>query len=76
MNRQDLINEVKAEYARLADLEGREHHHDTRWNSITPEAYYEKLLSQVISDIEGGQFDGYSSGLSIVEAVANRQSHI
>lgn len=70
MNRGELIEQVKNEYARLADVESRQHMiHAT--SDISAEAYYENLLNKVEKEIENGTFDRFSSGLAIVEAVAN-----
>ncbi len=69
MNRNELIQQVKEEYASLAHSENQQHFHQTA-TDITPEAYYEKLLNAVITEISNGKFDNYQSGNSIVNAVA------
>lgn len=69
MDRQQLTREVKAEYARLADIESRGNF-TAQVGVPSPEAYYEKLLGEVLAGIDAGRFDGFSSGLAIVEAVA------
>lgn len=68
-NRQALIAGVKAEYARLADMESRDSFVNTP-GAMVPEAYYEKLLDQVLAGIDSGQFDKFSTGQEIVDAVA------
>lgn len=70
MNRDKLISQVKDEYARIASSESQQHFHQTT-TDITPEAYYENLLSNVISEISNGTFDNFKSGEEIVNAVAN-----
>lgn len=74
MNRDDLISQVKSEYSRLADMESREGFRNQTDGGVSPEAYYEKLLSKVINGINAGRFDDCGSGLEIVEAVANHKS--
>lgn len=74
MRREQLMSEVKNEYARLADQYSRE----TFISSTVEnnEAYYEKLLQHVLSGIRDGRFDQYQSGKEIVEAVANDKSRL
>jgi len=67
--RQNLINQVKEEYANIASHESQQHFHKTT-TDITPEAYYEKLLGAVITEIESGTFDNCRSGAEIVNKVA------
>lgn len=69
MSRDDLIQQVKEEYANLASSENQQHFHQTASN-ITPDAYYEKLLNAVISEILNGTFDNCKSGTEIVNKVA------
>ncbi len=69
MNRDDLIAQVKNEYASIASSESQQHFHQTT-TEITPEAYYENLLGAVITEISKGTFDHFSSGTAIVNAVA------
>lgn len=71
MGRDRLIQEVKAEYARLADLQSRERHRDQ--SGISPDVWYEKQLGLIISRIEAGQFDHFPSGREIIESVANNR---
>lgn len=73
MHRDKLIEQVKQEYERLAQLQSREHFEDLP-DSTTPEAYFEELLHQVIAGIEQGRFDRFMNGRQIVEAVANNRS--
>lgn len=70
MDRETLIDQVKNEYSRIASSESQQHFHQTT-TEITPEAYYEKLLGKVISEITKGTFDTFKSGEEIVNAVAN-----
>lgn len=70
MNHEKLIAQVKDEYARIASSESQQHFHQTT-TEITPEAYYEKLLSKVINEIDKGTFDNFKSGEEVVTAVAN-----
>lgn len=70
MDRDTLIAQVKDEYARIASSEASQHFQQST-TEITPEAYYEKLLGRVISEITKGTFDDFKSGESIVTAVAN-----
>lgn len=71
MNRDELISQVKNEYARLADLSSKENFVDKTGNSMKNEAYYEHLLQDVINRIQNGDFDNCSSGKEIVETIAN-----
>ncbi|MFT4008046.1 MAG: hypothetical protein QM683_21415 [Lacrimispora sp.] len=70
MDRDELIFQVKNEYARIASSESQQHFHQTT-TEITPEAYYEDLLSRAISEINKGTFDNFKSGEEIVTAIAN-----
>ena len=73
MKREQLISEVKEEYANIASNESQQHFIQTT-TEITPEAYYEKLLSCVIKEIEDGKFDNCRSGSEIVNKVAANKS--
>ena len=73
MNRDKLISQVKNEYARIASSESQQHFDQTT-TEVTPEAYYEKLLSKVINEISNGTFDNFKSGEEIVNAIANDKS--
>ena len=73
MKRQDLINQVKEQYAGIASHKSQQHFYQTT-AYITPEAYYEKLLSAVISEIQKGTFDNCQSGIEIVNKVAADKS--
>lgn len=70
MNRDQLISQVKDEYARIASSE-TEMNATQSTTEMTPEAYYEKLLNKTLNEIEKGTFDDFKSGLDIVNAVAN-----
>ncbi len=73
MNRQELIDQVKNEYASIASDASQQHFTQTTTN-ITPEAYYEKLLSAVIHEISKGTFDNCKTGSEIVNKVAADKS--
>jgi len=73
MQRDELISQVKNEYARLASEESSVQQTTT---DMSPDAFYEQLLGQVIEGISKGQFDRFDSGIEIVEAVANDKSWI
>lgn len=70
MDHEKLIAEVKNEYARLADAESQQHFNQTT-TDISPEAYYENLLSKAITEINKGTFDNFKSGEEVVTAIAN-----
>jgi len=67
--RQELIDQVKEEYANIASASSQQHFHQTG-TKLTPEGYYEKLLSIVIDEIQEGTFDNCRSGTEIVNKVA------
>jgi len=69
MKRQELIDQVKEEYASIASHTSQQHFYQTT-SELTPEAYYENLLSAVISEIQDGTFDNCRSGTEIVNKVA------
>lgn len=69
MKRQELIDQVKNEYANIASDESQQHFTQST-TEPTPEAYYEKLLSAVITEISKGTFDNCRSGSEIVNKVA------
>lgn len=69
MKRDELIQQVKEEYASIASSESQQHFNQTT-TEMTPEAYYENLLSAVISEISKGTFDNCRSGNEIVNKVA------
>ncbi|WP_367566811.1 hypothetical protein [Lacrimispora sp.] len=70
MNRDKLIDQVKDEYARKASFESRQNFQQSTAD-ISPEAYYENLLSKAISEINTGSFDDFKSGEEVVNAIAN-----
>lgn len=74
MNRDILIQQVKSEYARLAELASRGHITDQSFGGMLPEAYYEQSLEKAILDISDGKYDDCSSGLKVVEQIANRKT--
>ena len=53
--RQEFIDQVKELYAGIASQEDQNHFHQTNVG-ITPERYYENLLSAVIHEIQEGTF--------------------
>ena len=74
MDRDLLIQQVKSEYARLAELESLGHITDRSYNGMTPEAYYEQALEKAIRDVSAGKYDDCVSGLKIVESIANHKT--
>lgn len=73
MKREELINQVKDEYASIASHESQQHFHQTTTN-ITSDSYYEKLLGNVLSEIQKGTFDNCRSGSEIINKVAADKS--
>jgi len=73
MNRDELIDQIKNEYARIASSDSQQHFHQTT-TDLTPEAYYEELLSKAINEINKGTFDNFKSGEEVVTAIANDKS--
>ena len=73
MSRQELIDQVKEGYASIASSASQQHFQQTT-TDITPEAYYEKLLEAVISNIQKGAFDNCRSGREIINRVAADKS--
>ena len=73
MNRQELIKQVKEEYASIAADETQHHFHQTT-TEITAAEYYQKLLNAVISEIEKGTFDNCSTSSEIIYRVAADKS--
>ena len=74
MRREQLMSEVKDVYARLADQSSKERYVNSTGENN--EAYFERLLQNVLSGIRDGRFDQYQSGKEIVEAVANDKSRL
>lgn len=74
MDRNILIQQVKNEYARLAELESRSHITDRAYSGMLPEAYYEQALEKAIRDVSAGKYDDCFSGLQIVERIANHKT--
>ncbi len=73
MKRDELIEQVKNEYASIASSKSQQHF-DKTCTDITPEAYYEKLLNAVLQEISKGTFDNCRSGIEIVNKVAADKS--
>lgn len=76
MTREQLFKEVKAEYARIAEMASRDNFIDHANADINGEAYFEALLSDVLHGIEKGKFDDCNSGEEVVQAVANDKSRL
>ncbi len=74
MNRDLLIQQVKGEYARLAQLESQGHITDQSYSRMSPEAYYERALEKAIRDISAGKYDDCVSGFQVVERIANHKT--
>lgn len=74
MNRDLLIQQVKNEYARLAQFESREYVTNQSYSAVSPEVYYERTLERVIRDISAGKYDDCVSGLQVVERNANHKT--
>lgn len=73
MKREELISQVKEEYATIASSASQQHFNQTT-TELTPEGYYENLLNAVITEIENGTFDNCRSGSEIVNKVAADKS--
>ena len=73
MNRQELIDQVKEEYASIAADESQQHFHKTT-AEITAEEYYERLLKAVVSEIGKGTFDNCQTASEIIYKVAADKS--
>jgi len=73
MNRSELIQQVKEEYASLIANDSQQHFHMTT-SGITPEAYYNTLQNIVIAEINKGRFDTCHSGREIINKVAADKS--
>lgn len=73
MKREELIAQVKEEYANIASSESQQSSIQAT-TDFTPEAYYENLLNTVINEISKGTFDNCNSGVEIVNIVANDKS--
>lgn len=74
MERDTLIQQVKDEYARLADIESRGHITGRSYGGVSPEAHYEKALEKAIRGISAGKYDDCVSGLQVVEQIANNKT--
>ena len=73
MKRQDLINQVKEEYAGIAAHQSQQHFHETN-AGVSARDYYEELQNAVVHDINQGKFDTCRSGSEIVNKVAADKS--
>ena len=76
MDRNILIQQVKSEYARLAEHASRGYITDRSYSGMTPEAYYEKALEKAIRDVSAGKYDDCISGLQIVERIAKHKTKV
>lgn len=74
MDRDQLIQQVKQEYARLADLSSHDNMMDQSDSGMSPESYYERALEKAIRDISAGKHDNCTSGLEVVEQIANHKT--
>ncbi len=74
LDRDLLIQQVKDEYARLAQLESSAHITNLSYNPMSPEAYYERALESAIRDISAGKYDDFVSGLQVVEHIATHKT--
>ena len=74
MDRDILIQQVKSEYARLAELASRGHVTSQSYSGTSPEVYYERTLEKAIRDISDGKYDDCTSGLQVVEQIANHKT--
>ncbi|MCL2856951.1 MAG: hypothetical protein FWE19_04400 [Oscillospiraceae bacterium] len=68
MTRDQLIEQVKEEYANIRFSKEQQHFHNTT-SGITPEAYYGTLMNAVIAEIANGKFDNCRSGKEVVGKV-------
>ena len=68
MTRDQLIEEVREEYANIRFSRDQQHFHNTA-SGITPEAYYGTLMRAVTDEIARGKFDNCRSGKEIVNKV-------
>ena len=73
MNRQELIDQVKQEYAGIA-TNASQQHFDKTTTEITTEEYYKKLLSAIISEINKGTFDNCRTSSEVINKVAADKS--
>jgi len=73
MNRQELIDQIKEEYASIASSPDQNHFHKTT-TEMTPEEYYEKLSNAVITEIEKGTFNDCRTSSEIIYKVAADKS--
>ncbi len=75
MKREQLIREVKEEYAKLADLEKQETFiNESDETVISSDKYYEFVLDKVINMISYGAFDTFPTGKDVVQAVTNNKN--
>lgn len=74
MDRDILIQQVKSEYARLAELASSEHFTNQSYSGMSLETYYERALEKAIHDISAGKYDDCTSGLQVVEQIANHKT--
>ncbi len=75
MKRDELIQQVKEEYASIASSKSQQHFTQTS-TEVTTESYYENLLNDVIEEISKGTFDNCRSGREIVNIVAADKSKL
>jgi hypothetical protein len=74
LDRDILIQQVKNEYARLAELSSHGHITRQSYSGMSPEVFYERTLEKAIRDISTGKYDDCISGLQVVEQIANHKT--
>ena len=73
MDRQQLIDEVKSEYQKRAEMTKQDSFIDQSGSAISNERYYELFLQETINLILDGHFDSFESGGDIVDYIANNK---
>lgn len=76
MDRDILIQQMKHEYSRLAELASCGHITDRSYSGIPLEAYYEQTLEKAIRDVSAGKYDDCISGIQVVERIANHRTKV
>ena len=68
-HREQLVSQVREEYANIAAHQAQQHFHQTT-TGITPHAYYQTLQNAVIEQILKGKFDNCRTGSEIIGKIA------
>lgn len=68
MKREELIEQVREEYANIANNPNQQHFFQTT-DETTPRMYYRHLRDAVIAEINKGTFDTCHSGMEIINKV-------